>query len=94
MGNLEQAVTDAIGKMMGRKNGAAIVAMAFIYMLRDQTWQFSALIAGIAVVVIGLQFLLDLAERKWLGKDLPENGNGDTATPPIVNPAPDGTSQR
>ena len=94
MPNLETAITEVVGKMAGRKNGAAIIGMAFLYLMRDQGWQTLAMVAGLAGLCIALQFMLDIVEVWRTGKDLPENGNGDTVAQPVVNPTPDGTSQR
>jgi amino acid transporter len=73
--NLETAITDAIGKIAGRKNGVAIVGMAFMYAMGADAWQ----IFGLGLAAILFQFILDMYEIKKVGKDLSDfsNGNGN-----------------
>lgn len=72
--NLESAIVEAIGKMSGRKNGAAIIGMAFLYAMASPTWQ----IFGLAGVTIVLQFGLDAWEIYRTGTDQTDNGNRTT----------------
>ena len=71
--NLETALVEAINKMAGRKNGAAIVGMAFLYAMQAPAWQ----IFGLAVAAILLQFGLDAWEIYKTGHDL-ANDQGTT----------------
>jgi len=71
--NFEQALVDAIGKMSGRKNGAAIIGMAFLAGIQAPSWQIFGLAAG----AILLQFGLDAWEVYRTGADQADNGNGN-----------------
>jgi hypothetical protein len=92
--NVEAAVAQAIGKVMGRKFGVAVVGMwmlstvvTVLAAVSDPTVRGAVLtvawmIFGIAGITITAQLILDGIERFWLKKDLPDgngNGNDDTA---------------
>jgi len=75
--NLESALAATVSKLASRKFGVAVVAMWFLQSMGAPTWQ----VFGVAVAALSSQLVLDLCERLKLGKDLPDNGNGEAVKP-------------
>jgi hypothetical protein len=82
------SLAGAVDKAAGKKNGACIIAMAFLYAMQDAPWGLCVLVAALGGSAVALQFALDFYERYKLGKDLPDsNGSSDPeAKPPEVIP--------
>lgn len=85
--NLEQCICDAISKVASRKNGAALVGIAILYMMQAPA-EFILYLAGLAIL---LQFLLDIIEVVRTGRDLADSGATPAEKPPIVTLTNDDT---
>jgi hypothetical protein len=84
--NFEQTVCEAISKSIGRKNAAAIVSMAFVYMMKAEPWQVLALVTALGLWAVGLQFVLDMYEVAKTGKDQPDGSIDKVSLSEVLGP--------
>ncbi len=75
---LVAALSEAVKKGVGRKNLVAITAIIVLSMLTDSSFRLCVLIAGVAIVAVFTQFLLDLYEVRKTGADQVDNGHSQT----------------
>lgn len=73
--NVEAAISQAVGKVMGRKFGIAVVGMWMLASVKAPAW----MVWGLAIAALACQLVLDAIERFWLKRDIPDNGNGTPA---------------